>query len=96
MKLKLVEKLLNTKRRQTISAYRDFFKTRNGQIVLHDLMKSCGYTSSSVGADPYETAFNEGARSVVIRILQTVQATPESIAKHLEVIQQQVEETYEH
>lgn len=82
-------------RKATIAAYRAFFKTKDGQLVLHDLMKSCGYTGSVMGKDALETAYNEGQRSIVLRIFQTIQASPEQIAKHLKVIQDKTEEQYE-
>lgn len=82
-------------RKRVIAAYRDFFATKNGQIVLHDLMRTCGYTSTIMGKDALETAANEGKRQIVLRIFQTIQATPEQIEKHLKAMNEIQEEQYE-
>jgi len=55
----------------TIRAYKEVFDTESGKLVLKDLMKSCHMMQSTFDKDPYETHFNEGARSVVLRILKT-------------------------
>lgn len=64
-----------TKRAQradaTIRAYRRLFSTEDGKIVLEDLMKSNFIGHTIVGNDVHHTYFNEGARSVILRIIQT-------------------------
>jgi hypothetical protein len=55
---------------RTIKAYQRLFSTDDGQIVMKDLMKSCFLSRSVIGADPHETYFNEGVRSVMLRLLQ--------------------------
>jgi hypothetical protein len=43
------------------------FSTKEGERVLADL-ESAYYHRSSFSKDPYETAFNEGSRAVIVRI----------------------------
>tara|TARA_R110000796_G_scaffold246597_1_gene371456 strand:- start:672 stop:887 length:216 start_codon:yes stop_codon:yes gene_type:complete len=50
-------------------AYLRTFGTEDGETVLKDLEARCGYNSvSHVASDPYETAFREGQRSVILAI----------------------------
>lgn len=61
-----------TKKAQTMSAYIDLFKSDLGQDVLKDLIKSTFFLNTThVPGDPYTTAFNEGQRALVSRILRT-------------------------
>ena len=55
----------------TIQAYKRVFDSEDGKLILNDLMKSCHFMQSTYDKDPYETHFNEGARSVIVRILKT-------------------------
>lgn len=48
--------------------YRITFDSVEGKEVLADL-KSAYYHRTSFGKDPYETAYKEGQRSVLIRII---------------------------
>ncbi len=51
-------------------AYRDVFSGPSGMKVFNDLFNWCGgFASSHVRGDPYETAFCEGMRNVLIRIV---------------------------
>jgi hypothetical protein len=47
--------------------YKTTFNTKEGIRVLADL-ESAYYHRSSFSKDPYETAFNEGSRAVIVRI----------------------------
>lgn len=51
--------------------YRITFATNEGQQVLADL-ESAYYHRISYGNDPYETAYKEGQRSVILRILNLI------------------------
>ena len=53
-------------------AYRDVFKKENGNvnIVIKDLAKECSAFSSTMSNNPYDTAFNEGKRTVFLYILR--------------------------
>lgn len=49
--------------------YLSCFTSSSGQRVLEDMKKSYSDRSSYVTGDPYETAYNEGQRSVYLSIL---------------------------
>ena len=51
--------------------YKTTFSTKEGERVLADL-ESAYYHRSSFSKDPYETAFNEGSRAVIVRILNLI------------------------
>ena len=51
--------------------YQTTFNTKEGERVLADL-ESAYYHRSSFTKDPYETAFNEGSRAVIVRILNLI------------------------
>ena len=51
--------------------YETTFNTKEGERVLADL-ESAYYHRSSFTKDPYETAFNEGSRAVIVRILNLI------------------------
>ena len=64
--------MLNNKEKRRRATYKEVFATEAGQEVLEDLLKSNYFFNSTVGETPYETAFNEGRRSVVCAILNYV------------------------
>lgn len=60
---------------QVIGAYRTCFSDQRPEteIVLEDLAAICRfYRSSFCKTDPYETAFNEGARMILIHIMNII------------------------
>jgi len=79
--------------KETILAYKRVFDSKDGKKVLVDLMKSCHMMDTTFDKDPYETHFNEGARSVLIRILKTTKTNMEQLDKFIENMEQ--EEHYE-
>lgn len=82
------------KMKDTILAYKRVFESEDGSKVLEDLMKSCHMVNSTMGNDPYETSFNEGARSVVVRILKTINTDIEKLNKFIEKLETE-EQDYE-
>jgi hypothetical protein len=74
-------------------AYKRTFDSPDGKKVLADLFKSCHMMNSTMDSNPHETAFNEGARSVVLRILKTINTDVESLSKMYEDLE--TEEQYE-
>ena len=48
------------------SAYREIFNTEAGQVILDDLARRFNIHATSFSKDPYETAFREGQRDVVL------------------------------
>lgn len=78
--------------KDTIRAYKRFFDTQDGKLILKDLMKSCHFVTSTMDKDPYETAFNEGARSVVLRILKTNNTDMEQINELIKRLEEEQDE----
>ena len=57
--------------------YLSTFTSTEGETVLADL-QSAYYRRSSFSKDPYETAYREGQRSVIIRILNLLEEDKEN------------------
>lgn len=75
-----------------ISRYRAVFNTDDGKIVLNDMMKTFSVLDSTFDADPYIHAYNEGARSTVMRILKTINTNPDAVKT---AVKGQLEDYYE-
>jgi hypothetical protein len=69
------------KKNVTIYAYQRLFASEDGKIVLKDLSRACHLDVPTMSSDPYETAYREGERSVLLRILKTINADPEQLMK---------------
>lgn len=65
-----------SKKARIIRAYREIFSTDAGKLVLNDLCKSCHVYHSTMDSNPQELAYKEGERSVVLRILRTIEVDP--------------------
>lgn len=66
----------------TNTCYKKVFAGKDGEVVLADLMKAGGcFGTTFVPNDPYSSAYNEGARSMILRILDTVDIDPEKFRK---------------
>lgn len=65
------------------SRYQALFKSDDGKIVLRDMMDFWGVLSDIYDPDPRQHAFNEGARSVVMRILRTINADLDMIEESM-------------
>lgn len=61
---------------RVVRAYREIFNSEAGKVVLHDLAKSCHVYHSTMDANPNELAYKEGERSVVLRIIRTLNIDP--------------------
>ena len=79
---------------KTINAYRRLFSTDDGKEVLTDLMKSCFFSRTVAGETDRETYMNEGARVVVLRIIETANMTSEQITKLREHLLETDKELY--
>ena len=53
-------------------AYRKTFESEDGKKVLEDLKRRCFYDKPTFVGDMNATAFNEGTRSVVLMILESM------------------------
>lgn len=72
-----------TKKAKLVSAYRDVFSTDQGKEVLHDLCKACNIYHTTMDANPNEVIYKEGARSVILRILRTIEINPHELDRML-------------
>ena len=54
--------------KELASAYSRLFNGETGRIILENLVSKYQRRSSFVRGDPYETAYKEGARSVILHI----------------------------
>ena len=77
---------------ELISRYRSLFNSDDGKRVLHDMMHHWGVLGDVFDPDPRVHAYNEGARSVVMRILRTINTDPEQLEK---AMKGQLEEDYD-
>lgn len=64
-----------------IRMYQDIFSTKQGEKVLHDIIKDCGVISSAFTSDPYVISYNEGRRSVALQIMQKLKIDTEQLLK---------------
>lgn len=63
-----------TARNQVLHAYKSTFDNPLGEIVLDDLSTDCFINEVTlVQGDPYQTAFREGRRSVVLKIMDALE-----------------------
>ncbi len=65
-----------SKRVKLIKTYRSVFHAEDGLEVLHDLCKACHVYHSTFDGNPHEMAYKEGARSVILRIMKTIEIDP--------------------
>lgn len=62
----------NKDHKQLKTDYQSAFDTKEGKRVLDDLKSAYYHRSSHTKGDPHETAFREGQRSVIIRIINLI------------------------
>jgi hypothetical protein len=79
------------KMKDTIVCYKRLFDSDDGQKVLKDLMRSCHMTSTTFDSDPQQQAFNEGARSVVLRIMNTINLSEHKLSEFMKQMEEQDE-----
>lgn len=79
--------MFGKKLKETTLAYKRVFESEEGRLVLKDLMKCCNFLNSSVGKDSNETFFNEGSRSIILRILKTTAMSLEDIEQYVKQIE---------
>jgi hypothetical protein len=71
------------KRADLVRAYKTVFSTDEGKLVLNDLMKTFHILQSTMDANPHEVSYKEGERSVVLRILRTINIDANELEKIL-------------
>jgi len=69
-------------------AYKSFFSTDDGQLVIYDLMKKGHFLSPTVGSSPEISNRNEGQRELVLYILEM---TERDIVKTHKLMEQMAE-----
>lgn len=70
----------------TIRAYSALFNSDDGKIVLHDLINTTGMLGSSLDLkhpNQLVSAFNDGAKSILHRIITQISMDPEQYVKLL-------------
>jgi len=68
-----------------VTIYHDVFKHNNsGKKVLEDMIRVHHVINSSFSDDPCKTAFKEGERNVVLRILSILEMNPNEFLKLVE------------
>lgn len=66
-----------------ISAYQSLFNSKEGQIVLEDMMEAHHFKTSTFDGDQTKTIFREGERNVVLRILTLLKMDIKSINERI-------------
>mgnify|MGYP003639201967 CR=1 FL=1 len=61
--------------------YTIVFGSPEGQRVLHDMLKNCHVLQPTFDVDPYQSAFNEGARNEALRVLSILQYNPRDFVR---------------
>lgn len=78
-----------SKKSKLVRAYRELFQSDAGKEVLHDLCKSCHVYHSTMDANSNEMAYREGERSVVLRILRTIEINPYELDRKIKEYQEE-------
>lgn len=68
-------------RYKVIKSYMEVFNTEAGKEVLEDMMKTFHVLNSTHSTDALEMAYREGERSVVLRILKTINTDPSELLR---------------
>ena len=61
------------------TTYRQALSDKDGQFLLASLLDFTGFYKQSFSSDPYQTAFNEGRRSVALHIIQMLDLKEEDL-----------------
>lgn len=75
--------MFGKKLKSTVLAYKRVFDSADGKIILKDLMATSHFNGTSVGDTPHDTYYNEGARSIVLRIIKTTAMSLEDIEQYI-------------
>ena len=75
-------------RKREQDLFRDVFKSEQGNDLLAILSKSFHVFKSVQTPDPYVSAFQEGQRSVVVQIMETLQTDLDALKRRLDMQQE--------
>ena len=64
---------------QKVRDYQTVFGSDKGKRILWDLMRTCGFASDGFDKDPYQMAYNSGAKSMITRILNVLEMEESSL-----------------
>ena len=78
-----------TERKREQDLFRDVFKSDQGQDLLAILSKSFHVYKSIQTPDPYVSAFQEGQRSVIMKIIEIIQTDLESVKRRMDQQEQE-------
>jgi len=70
--------------------YISLFSGELGRKILNDLIANHCVLSATFSSDPYRTAFNEGQRNVVLRILNMIIKNPSDLLDRVREIEAQM------
>ena len=71
-------------RKQEIELFRDVFAGEQGQDLLAILAKKFHVYKFLQTPDPYVSAFQEGQRSVVVQIMETINSDLEAVKRRMD------------
>ena len=75
-------------RKREIDLFRDVFAGEQGQDLLAILAKKFHVYKFMQTPDPYVSAFQEGQRSVVVQIMETIQTDLDALKRRLDLQQE--------
>ena len=75
-------------RKQEIELFRDVFAGEQGQDLLAILAKKFHVYKFLQTPDPYVSAFQEGQRSVVLQIMETINSDLDALKRRLDIQQE--------
>jgi len=75
-------------RKQEIELFRDVFAEEKGQDLLAILAKKFHVYKFLQTPDPYVSAFQEGQRSVVVQIMETINSDLDALKRRLDIQQE--------
>jgi|1_EtaG_2_1085319.scaffolds.fasta_scaffold33008_2 hypothetical protein len=75
-------------RKREVDLFRDVFGGEQGQDLLAILAKKFHVYKFMQTPDPYVSAFQEGQRSVVVQIMETIQTDLDGLKRRLDLQQE--------
>ena len=75
-------------RKREIELFRDVFAGEQGQDLLAILAKKFHVYKFLQTPDPYVSAFQEGQRSVVVQIMETINSDLDALKRRLDIQQE--------
>ena len=75
-------------RKREVDLFRDVFAGEQGQDLLAILAKKFHVYKFMQTPDPYVSAFQEGQRSVVVQIMETIQTDLDALKRRLDAQQE--------